>query len=62
MIPRKLMIPKSSMIQRKFQCMDFDNSKLYGATSINDGLDVIFFAFCLSFPLSIVADNQRVCF
>ena len=37
-------------------------SKLYGATSINDGLDVIFFAFCLSFPLSIVADNQRVCF
>ena len=49
MIPRKLMIPKYPMIQRKFQCMDFDNSKLYGATSINDGLDVIFFCILLVF-------------
>ena len=28
--------------------MDFDNSKLYGATSINDGLDVIFLHFVFS--------------
>ena len=40
MIPRKLMIPKSSMIQRK-QCMDFENSKL------NNGLYVIFLQFAL---------------
>ena len=62
MIQRKLMIPKSSMIQRKFQCMDFDNPKVFGDTSIYDGHVVIFSSFCLSIQLSIVADHQRVCF
>ena len=56
------MIPKSSMIQRKFQCMDFDNPKVFGDTSIYDGHVVIFSSFCLSIQLSIVADHQRVCF
>ena len=40
MIQRKSMTPKSSMIQGIFQCMDFDDPKVYGDTSIYDGLDV----------------------
>ena len=34
------MTPKSSMIQGISQCMDFDDPKVYGDTSIYDGLDV----------------------
>ena len=57
------MTPKSSMIQGIFQCMDFDDPKVYGDTSIYDGLDVKkIFVFCLSIPLSIVADHQNVFF
>ena len=39
------------MIQRKFQCMDFDNPKVFGDTSIYDGHVVIFFFLLLVYSI-----------